>query len=97
MTVLNQRYQRNDDFVFRRIDDEAILVPIVDNVGDMGAIYTLNDVAALIWELLDGQKTLDDIRNNIVAEFEVSRQDARLDLCAFISQMATLGAVVAAG
>ena len=94
MNDLNQRYQRNKNFIFRRIEDETILVPIKDNVGDMGSIYNLNEVGALVWELLDGQKTLRDIRDTVVAQFEVSPQEAQADICEFINQMETIDAVI---
>ena len=94
MIELNQRYQRNENFVFRRIEDETILVPIKDNVGDMGSIYNLNEVGALVWELIDGQKTLRAIRDTVVAQFEVSTQEAEADLCEFINQLETIDAVI---
>ncbi len=94
MIDLNQRYQRNENFVFRRIEDETILVPIKDNVGDMGSIYNLNEVGALVWELLDGQKTLRAIRDTVVAQFEVSPPEAQADLGEFINQLETIDAVI---
>ena len=94
MNDLNQRYQRNENFIFRRIEDETILVPIKDNVGDMGSIYNLNEVGALVWELLDGQKTLGHIRDAVVAQFEVSTQEAQADIFEFISQLAMIDAVI---
>ncbi len=93
MIELNQLYQRNENFVFRRIEDETILVPIKDNVGDMGSIYNLNEVGALVWELMDGQKTVRDIRDAVVAQFEVSTQEAQADICEFINQLETIDAV----
>jgi hypothetical protein len=33
MAELDQVYRRNDNFVFRRIEGETILVPIRGNVG----------------------------------------------------------------
>ncbi len=52
MRRIDQVFRKNENFVFRQIDDETILVPIKNNVGDMGAIYNLNGVGAyvgLIW------------------------------------------------
>jgi len=94
MIDLNQRYQRHENFVFRRIEDETILVPIKDNVGDMGSIYNLNETGALVWELLDGHKTLADIRDTVMAQFEVSTREAQADIFEFISQLETIDAVV---
>jgi hypothetical protein len=93
MKTLDQVYQRNQNFVFRKIDDETILVPIKDNVGDMGSIYNLNEVAAFVWEHLDGARTLSDIKNMMTLEFEVSHLDAENDLQEFVHQLEEIEAI----
>ncbi len=50
MTQQEARYERNPDFIFRKIVDEMVLVPIHQDVADMDCIYTLNSVGASIWE-----------------------------------------------
>jgi methyltransferase-like protein len=94
MKDLQKKYRRSEDFVYRKIQDETILVPIKDNVGDMGAIYNLNEVGAFIWEQLDGEKTLLDITNMIVEEFEVSPEQAQADLREFVSQLKEINAIL---
>ena len=79
MQQIDYIFRKNENFVFRQIDDETILVPIKNNVGDMGAIYNLNEVGAYVWDHLDGEKTLLDIKNRVVEKFEVSSQDAEDD------------------
>ena len=86
MKKLQKKYKRNENFVYRTIQDETILVPIKDNVGDMGSIYNLNEVGAFIWEQLDGEKRLLDIKNLILEEFEVAPEKAEADLREFESQ-----------
>ncbi len=93
MEDLKKYYKRNEDFVFRRIKDETILVPIKDNVGDMGSIYNLNEVGAFIWEHLDGKNRLLDIKNMISEEFEVSSKEAKEDLCEFVRQLREIDAI----
>ena len=69
MQALDQRWQRNENFVYRKIESETILVPIRDNVGDMSCIYNLNKVGAFVWERLDGNRTLSEVIDLIIAEF----------------------------
>jgi hypothetical protein len=94
MENLEKKYERNENFVYRKIENETILVPIKDNVGDMGSIYNLNEVAAFIWERLDGEKRLLDIENMIVDEFEVSPEKAQADLREFVSQLKEIDAIL---
>ena len=93
MADLELRFKRNENFVFRRIGDEMILVPIKNNVGDMGSIYNFNELAAFVWENLDGKDRLLDIKNSIVEEFEVSAQQAEEDLCEFVDDLKEIGAI----
>ena len=93
MERIDQIYKKNENFVFRQIDDETILVPIEDNVGDMGSIYNLNEVAAFVWEHFDGEKTLGDIKDMVLKEFEVSPQDAAEDLSEFVLQLKEVEAI----
>ena len=90
---MNRKYKRNEDFVYRKIEDETILVPIKNNVGDMGSIYNLNEVGAFIWEHLDGEKTLDDLKNMVTQEFDVPPHEAETDLCEFINDLKEIDAI----
>lgn len=93
MIALEKCYRRNENFVFRRIEDETILVPIKDNVGDMGSIYNLNEMGAFIWEQLDGQGKLEAVRDKILEEYEVSARDAEADLSEFMIDLIEIEAV----
>ena len=84
---------RNEDFVFRKIDKEMILVPIKNNVGDMGFIYSLNELGAFIWEHLDGSNQLVEINKMILEAFEVSDQEAKEDLSKFLGDLEEIGAI----
>jgi len=93
MTDLEQCYCKNESFVFRRIENETILVPIKDNVGDMGSIYSLNEIGAFIWEQLDGMQNLKSIKDKILDEYEVSPQEAEADLRSFVVDLVEIDAV----
>jgi len=93
MQQIDRIFRKNENFVFRQIDDETILVPIKNNVGDMGSIYNLNEVGAYVWEYLDGEKTLFDIKNLVAGEFEVSLEDAECDLLEFVNQLEKIEAI----
>ena len=89
-------FAKDEAIVARRIGDEFILVPIRQQAGEVDSIYTLNEVGARVWELLDGQTSLGEIRDAIVQEFEVGPEEAEADLVAFVQQLARVGAVVEA-
>jgi hypothetical protein len=94
MQTLDRVYQKNQNFVFRQIDDETLLVPIKDNVGDLGSIYNLNQVAAFVWQHLDGKKTLNNIKDLMTGEFEVSDPDAEEDITEFVGELEKIDAIL---
>ncbi|MGC9469021.1 MAG: PqqD family protein [Anaerolineae bacterium] len=91
--ALDSRYQHDPNIVGREIAGEVILVPIRNNVNDLESIYTLNETAARIWELLDGERTLAEVRDAIVAEFEVEADEAEADLVELVAQLESIEAV----
>ena len=93
MQTLDRIYQKNQNFVFRQIDDEILLVPIKDNVGDLGSIYNLNQVAAFVWQNLDGKKTLNEIKDLMTGKFEVSDPNAEQDLTEFVGELEKIDAI----
>ncbi len=78
--ILDKVYRKNPDFIFRNIAGEAVLVPVKNKAADMEYIYVLNPVAARAWDLLDGEKSGNDIVDIILSEFEVGPDMAVKDL-----------------
>ncbi|MBI4247835.1 MAG: PqqD family protein [Candidatus Rokubacteria bacterium] len=91
--ALDRIWARNPEFVSRRIGGEVLLLPIRQNMGDLESLFTLNAVGARVWELLDGGRRLGEIRDVIVAEFEVTPGQAEADLVDFIDKLAALEGV----
>lgn len=86
-------YSKNPDVVFRKIADECILVPVKRNVGDLENIFTVNEVAARIWELVDGKRNEDILIGDIVREFEVSAGTADDDVRKFLGELDRAGLI----
>lgn len=93
MNYLENCFKKDPNMVFRKIADEVILVPIRQNVGDLESIYTLNEVAARIWELIDGKRNMGEIKDKIVEEFEVTPEEAEKDLVEHLQQLEGIKAI----
>ncbi len=90
---LQQRFRKDPDFVYRRIADECLLVPIRRQAVDLNYIYVLNPLADRIWELIDGQNTVAEIRDQLLAEFEADPQEVDQDLAEFLAQLSEIGSI----
>ncbi|MFZ2087955.1 MAG: PqqD family protein [Desulfobaccales bacterium] len=93
ISFLTKRFAQDPTYVYRRIADECLLVPIRQQVADLQYIYVLNPVANRIWELLDGKRTMAEVRDQILEEFEVGPQELEQDLLEYIEQLREIAAV----
>ena len=86
-------YEKSPNVVYREIAEERILVPIKKNTADMAAIYVLNETGARVWDLLDGDRTVADIRDVMAAEYEVEEEVLVEDLATILGQLEETGMV----
>jgi hypothetical protein len=91
--LVSRRQHDNREFVTRRIADETIIVPVVGGVGDLDAIFTLNDVGSHIWRLIESPTTVEAIVAEIGREFDVSPDRAERDVVDFLGQLAEAGLI----
>jgi len=94
MDFTEKIYKKDDSIVYRKIADEFIMVPIRQNVGDLESIYTLNETAAHIWELIDGETKVRKIKEKIIEEFEVTPEEAEKDIIEHLRQLEGIKAIV---
>lgn len=91
---LRQAFSRSERIVARRIGEELVLVPLAGRGADLDSIFSLNRVAAFIWEQLDGERTGEEITRELVARFEVDAGRAAADYLELVATLSGLGAVV---
>lgn len=74
----------SEKFVLRNIADSYVVVPVGDNIVDFGAMITINETGAYIWELLKNDTDIDAVVAAMCAEFAVDEATARADAEEFI-------------
>jgi len=77
---------RVDRVVFTRAAESAVLLD-----PRSGRYYSLTDVGARIWELCDGQRTLNDITREIAAEYEATPETIRADIVELLQELESEG------
>lgn len=73
--------------VFRKINEEYLLIPLTDNIADMDSIFRLSETGAFIWEMIDGERNISDITSKVVEEFEVGSEEAEKDVLKFFGEV----------
>ncbi len=57
--------------------------------------HSLEDIGAFIWHQLDGKRSLQNILDAILSDYEIDEETAREDLSSFITQMQTAELILA--
>jgi len=86
-------FAKKGEFVTRSIAGETVVVPVRGQVGDLDAIYNLNEVGAFIWNLIDGRTSLSQIVEAVHREFEVPFEEAEKDTQEFIAALEQAGMI----
>ena len=81
------------EYVTRQIAEETLVVPVAGGVGDLDAIYTLNEVAAHIWKIVDAPTSVDRIVEEICREFDVPADQAAHDVVTFLDALESAGLI----
>lgn len=90
---MDKIYKKNEDFVYRKIAGETLLVPIRRAIKELQSIYSLNDTACFIWEKLDGKRTVAEIADILESGYQTDKNVLETDLKEFIEKLKAIGAV----
>ena len=80
--------RRSDAAMARTVDDEVVILDVPS-----GRYFGLNDVGALIWDLLDGDHDRDAILDAITDDFDIDRPTAASDLDSLLAELTGAGLV----
>lgn len=72
--------RRSSDPLFACLEDSVVLLSI-----EQGRYFGFNEVASRLWELLEEPSRVEDLRDTIVSEFEVERDDCEADVLKFLT------------
>jgi len=83
-------YSIKSGYVFREIAGEFLVVPVTPDDGVKGMMI-LNPVSALLWQMLQSGKTVEELLKGVTSEFDVADDEARADILDFLAQLDNLG------
>ncbi|MBC7327390.1 PqqD family protein [bacterium] len=85
--------RRKVNFLLRKVGDLNILVPIGQEVLDLNAVITLNETGAYLWELLEEERSAEELAIALSEEFDVDIAQARIDVENFLKELRETGLV----
>ena len=75
------------ELIKREIAGDTILVPVGKTVFDSNGLFALNELGAFIWDLLPQVETEEAVCKAVLAEYEVSREEAARDIAEFLNKL----------
>src|SRR5262249_37975961 len=79
---------KSADAAYRIYDGEATIV-----LPSMARVSVLNEMGSRVWEAIDGRRTIGEIVDEILEQFDVTRETAEADLFAFVDALREHGMV----
>lgn len=77
-------YQAKDGFIAREIAGEMLLVPTGTRTQEFNGMICLNETGIFLWEAIQTPKTVDELVEILIKEFETTVEEAKSDILDFI-------------
>lgn len=81
------------ELIKREIAGDTILVPVGKAVYDSNGLFALNELGAFLWDRLPAANTAEELLKAVLAEYEVSPEEAAADIAAFLKKLEALGII----
>src|SRR5207244_1097272 len=83
MLALHGHLQPNENEVAAKVmDGEAIIINLAN-----GVYYSMDKVGGLIWEMLEGKYSLEEMITATVVQYDVSRGQAQADIEQLVEEL----------
>jgi hypothetical protein len=87
-------FRKNKDMVHRVIGGETILLPVYKNSEEINCIYTLNPSAAWVWDMVDGKKTIGQIKKKTLDSFKTEQLLMEKKMEKLLAELEQINAIV---
>ena len=74
----------------RTIGADTVLIPVGKTILESNGLFMVNDLGAFIWDLLPKVSTEEEICECVLAEYDVSKEEAEADIHEFLNQLRKL-------
>ena len=86
--------KRSSDFIKRKIGTRYVIVAIGKAAKRFAGMISVNGTGAVIWDLLQEDKSMSELVEALLARYEIDRETAEADASAFVASLKEVGAIV---
>lgn len=84
---------RDPHYILRRAADAIVIVPVGRAAAEFPGMVTVNETGALLWELLERERTEEELAAALCKRFDVEPERAAADVSAFLEKLRRAGAL----
>ncbi len=92
LAILAHAQQEDDERLTRTVGEEVVMLDLAS-----GTYFGLDPVGARIWELMVDGMTLGEIRDQMLAEYEVTQEEIERDILRLAEELNGQGLIQVAG
>ena len=85
--------KRSKDFIKRKIGTQYVIVAVGAATKKFNGMISVNSTGSFIWDQLEQSKTLDELVNAIVENYEIDAATATAHATQFINTLKGVGAI----
>ena len=87
MEWLNKVPEKNKNLAWRIIDGEIVILHLENRAKALEQLYLLKGTAVELWQLVDGERSVEDILKKIMNKYDIKLKDAKSDIIHFFSSL----------
>ena len=80
-----------EGYILRQVADLWVVLPLAEETVNFNGMIKLNDCGALLWKELERGCEIDGLVEAVLAEYRVSRDQARTDVVQFLENLSKVG------
>ena len=83
-----------EGFILKPVADSFIIVPVANEFVDLGAMITVNETGAFLWELLSEEVTKETLVSKLKEEYDAPKDVIESDVEAFLENLRKNGMLI---
>ncbi len=84
---MTTKYKIKSNFLLKAVAGESIVVARGPSAIDFGGVLVLNDSCALLWKLLKSYRTKEELCEELIKTYDISKDTAANDVDICIQKM----------
>ena len=78
------------ELIKREIAGDTLLVPVGKTVYESNGLFVLNELGTFLWDCLPEAESEAELCAAVLAEYEVTEEEAAADIAAFVARLREL-------